>query len=207
MKIFISYGRDLAGFVHLVREDLIARGHSVWLDSSDINRGDDWREKITSGILESDLILAFMSSYGLRKGGVCLDELAIAVSCSRKTIKTFAMEPDIFDMIPSTVKRIQYYDLSEYAGIRPNDLESWFDSIKGELIEYILDENCLSNEWIDVLEARLHPDTLRGREVAGLRQMFISRGWIDDIIRDWVDTKGDDNIMLLSGYPGFGKSC
>ena len=58
MKIFLSYGHDSnAPLIEKIKEYLSkdADGklkHKVWIDTSGIKAGMDWREKITKGVLE-----------------------------------------------------------------------------------------------------------------------------------------------------------
>ena len=68
MRIFMSYGHDVnAPLVERIQEDLRARGHEVWIDSAQIRTGDEWRSRITRGILDSDYVLAFLSRHSVRK--------------------------------------------------------------------------------------------------------------------------------------------
>ena len=79
MKVFFSYPHDHNGaFVRRLKLDLEARGHSVWFDEAKIRHGDDWRNQITRGILESEAVVAFLSKHAVRDPGVCLNELVIA---------------------------------------------------------------------------------------------------------------------------------
>jgi hypothetical protein len=75
MNIFFSYPHDAnAPFVQRIKADLQARGHEVWFDQAEIKVGDDWRSKITRGILDTDTVVAFLSRHGVRDPGVCLNE-------------------------------------------------------------------------------------------------------------------------------------
>ena len=68
MKIFLSYGHDLnTPLIEKIKEYLSkdAEGnlkHEAWIDSSEFKAGKDWREKITKGVLESDVVVAAKSS-------------------------------------------------------------------------------------------------------------------------------------------------
>lgn len=205
MKVFVSYGRDLESIVKIIIQDLQELQYDVWVDVSDIRSGDDWRERITSGILESDVVLALFSAYGLRDGGVCLDELAIAASCGFKRIKPVLMEPGIDDLIPSIARGIQYYDLSEYNSIRGRNEEEWYQTIREDFINYICNDNEQA-EWIGILKERLRPNLHKAKYVFELKKEYIDRPWIDSIIEEWISSRSNKNIMLLSGFPGFGKS-
>ena len=81
VKIFVSYAHAEAAIVDRIFSGLKARGHDVWFDQQDIVHDDDWREKIYQGIESSNGVLSFLSQEAIskKKGGVCLDELAIAV--------------------------------------------------------------------------------------------------------------------------------
>lgn len=67
MKIFPSYGHDSnAPLIEKIKEYLSkdAEGnlkHEVWIDTSEIKAGKAWREKITKGVLESDVVIAGLS--------------------------------------------------------------------------------------------------------------------------------------------------
>ena len=95
MSVFFSYGHDCEEIVLKIKEDLEKYGFQIWMDRSEIKSGNEWREKITAGILNSDMVVAFLSSHALRKGGVCLNELSIAVGCKYGHIKTVLLEPNI----------------------------------------------------------------------------------------------------------------
>ena len=109
-SIFVSYGHEHEEIVKRFCSDLNKNGYKTWFDNSEITEGDDWREAITKGILESDFVLAFLSKRSLRAQGVCLDEIAIAVACKNRAIKTVVLEPELDDLIPYTISGIQYCD-------------------------------------------------------------------------------------------------
>lgn len=65
---FLSFGHDKnTVIVERIGEDLEARGHQVWIDKKDILFGDDWRERIVSGIMSLDSVLSFLSRHPIRK--------------------------------------------------------------------------------------------------------------------------------------------
>lgn len=66
--------------VERIKGDLEARGHEVWFDADGIKTGDDWRNAITRGILDSEQVVAFLSKWSVRDPGVCLNEIAIALA-------------------------------------------------------------------------------------------------------------------------------
>ena len=95
MKIFFSYPHgDNAQLVERLKQDLEARGHEVWFDIAEIKTGDDWRNRITRGILESQQVVAFLSKHSVRDPGVCLNEIAIALADKGDAIVTVLVEPE-----------------------------------------------------------------------------------------------------------------
>ena len=89
LHLFFSYGHDAnEPIVRRIQTDLEARGHSVWIDKTQIKAGDHWRRSITDGITDSSKVLAFLSCHSTRDPGVCLDELRIALCVKGHEIKT-----------------------------------------------------------------------------------------------------------------------
>ncbi|HBE62173.1 MAG TPA: hypothetical protein DDX19_05280 [Rhodopirellula baltica] len=71
MRSFLSYGHDSnEGLVQRIKLDLEDRGHVVWIDRSEIKAGDDWRRKITEGLINSDGVLSFLTKHSVRDPGV-----------------------------------------------------------------------------------------------------------------------------------------
>ncbi|MBI1338859.1 TIR domain-containing protein [bacterium] len=58
--IFVSYRRSDRAFVDQLVQRLQARGVSVWYDSQ-IEGGDDWREKIVAALTDSDMLVILFS--------------------------------------------------------------------------------------------------------------------------------------------------
>ena len=109
MHIFFSYGHDRnEEIVNKIKADLESKGHKVCIDTSLIKSGDDWRRKITDGIMGSDVMMSFASEHSVRNPGVCLDELMIAVSVKGAQVQTVLLEADVTP--PQNVGYRQYID-------------------------------------------------------------------------------------------------
>lgn len=73
MKTFLSYGHDSnALLIEKIKEYLSkdAEGNlksEVWIDTSKIKAGKNWREKITKVVLENNVVLAGLSYHFTRK--------------------------------------------------------------------------------------------------------------------------------------------
>ena len=81
LNLFFSYGHEkkdqfiTCKIFHAVKD----RGHHVWRDTEKITFSSSWRQKIENGVLHSNGVIGCLSAYSCRPGGVCLDELSIAV--------------------------------------------------------------------------------------------------------------------------------
>ena len=200
-KVFVSYGHDFTDFVLMVSQKLQAYGIDVWTDSQ-IPEGASWRESITAAILESQKTVAFISRHTVRDGGVCLDELAIAVGCGIPVIPV-VLEKEAIEAIPSSINSIQYLDFSRWAG--PYSGEDLSDPKFNEAVEALtgLITSNHSDEQMDYLRRRLNQSGVSPR-IKDLRHSYQKRGWIDRFISDWYG-KGAKSL-LLEAYPGAGKS-
>ena len=89
VSVFISYAHAQTDVVDDIMAGLLKRGHHVWFDKTGIDHGDDWRRKITDGLMTSNSVLSFLSREAIRENGVCLDELGIAVGVNMATSAPF----------------------------------------------------------------------------------------------------------------------
>lgn len=77
-----------------IKQDLEKLGYSVWIDKSNIKAGEEWRAKITLGIIEAQGVILFLSKHSVRDPGVCLDEIRIALTENHGNIRTVLLEPE-----------------------------------------------------------------------------------------------------------------
>lgn len=120
MKIFLSYGHDAnVPLVEKIKEYLSKDSegntkHEVWIDTSEIKAGNDWRDSITDGIMHSDVVLAGLSQHSTRNPGVCRDELSISIGVMGGNIKPVLLEPADVIAAPAMLSHIQWVDMSEW---------------------------------------------------------------------------------------------
>lgn len=206
-RIFISYGHDCISIINRIMQDLTLLGYHVWLDNFNIKSGDDWRNAITNGILDSQVVLAFLSKHALRKNGVCLDELAIAVGCNKNIIRTCLMEEEAIPLIPSTINGVEYIDMTNWERLEKEEFEKWYKDKFKELCQNIESAVLLRQDpMLKELEFRLHPSTIFESHLYELRKSFTPREWLSTLITDWVN-HAVNRVMLLTAYPGGGKSA
>ena len=113
-RLFLSYGHDKnAKLVHKIKDYLISNGYDVWIDSSEIPVGKDWRERITNGLIGSNEVLSYLSTHSVRDPGVCLDELKIAVCLKNAYIKTVLLESLSEVDPPKSLRNTNWLDMSD----------------------------------------------------------------------------------------------
>lgn len=211
LQLFFSYGHDKnTEIVERIKKDIERRGHHVWIDSSKIRPGDNWRKDIVEGVLNSSKVIAFLSTHSTRKPGVCLDELKIAVCVNDANIKTILLESEDMIQQPSTISGIQWVDMSDWATIKnkkEKDFEEWY-RLKFEEICNVIesDDTAELGGEIDRLKKMLSPNLKSDKEHNLLDKDFYGREWLNDFIEKWKDNTSD-NALIIYGKPGSGKSA
>lgn len=209
MRIFISYGHDdNSELVLRFRNDLQAAGHETWIDIQGIEHGDDWRRKITDGLENTDAVLAFLSRRAVRDAGVCLDELAIALSIPAILIQTVLVERLTDAELPSLVGRIQRLDLSDWReqrGHGDTEFSAWY----AQQLERIVSKLKPQPEYraeIERLEQKLRPLSDGGRSDELLQAGFSGRLWLREEVERWRVARRS-RVLCITGEPGIGKSA
>ena len=205
LRIFVSYGHDCSVFINRLVNDLIILGHDIWVDSNTLKSGDDWRNEITEGIINSQSVLAFLSSHSLREESVCYDEINIAFTCNRQIIHPILMEKDILDRIPKIIRRVQFLDFSDWREKSKED--DWYNFKLHELLDLInSSDNEKYNIQMETLNISLRPNILKNKYLNELKQVYMTRSWLNDAIKTWKE-QGNQKTFLLIAFPGFGKTC
>ena len=204
MNIFISYGHDCTELVRRVKTYLTDCGHTVWMDLDNIHSGADWRNTITEGIINSDVVLVFLSRHSLRPESVCLDEIAIASLCNRHIIRPVITEAGLDADIPHSINSTQYFDFIGWKDFLNNR------SLCTEKLALISDEieRMRDDPYIDQMEALsaiLHPYQLNSKDPREQGNPYHVRKWLDDLILESIDHDKQTPLLLVS-FPGFGKS-
>lgn len=203
MRIFISYSHDYSEEIYRIAADLETCGYEVWIDINEIQEGCDWRECITNGILDSDIVLAFLSEYGLREDGVCRDEISIAVSSNRLKIRPVLLEKGIIGLVPASISSIQALDLSEWRLIPDEQFENWYGEVLNKVKKLCDEDFSLTVRQLEYLKTRLK--TQEDNSVYEVNTAYLKRNWLNKIVNDWVQSD-ESQACILIGYPGFGKT-
>lgn len=207
MKIFFSYPHDPnAPFVERIKAGLEARGHDVWFDQSEIKSGDDWRSKITRGILDSETVVAFLSKHSVRDPGVCLNEIAIALAeKGDEAIVTVLVEPEREVSAPVSITHIQWLKMEEHLSNGAD--EGWYRTHFDELVEVIEHPaSATRNAELEQLKQVLHPLSFNA-DIAYHLPRFTGRQWLVARYEDWLTNQSRSKVFRIEGGPGMGKTA
>jgi len=80
--VFISYSRKNQDMAEQIRNDLNHAGIGTWMDTNDIQGGQQWEKKIKKAIQDSDYFLILLSSDILENKGYIHKELRLAMDYS-----------------------------------------------------------------------------------------------------------------------------
>ena len=211
MKIFLSYGHPENDICLRIRDALKERGHLPWIDQEKIKQGDDWREKITDGILDSQGVISCLSKHSVREPGVCLDELSIAIGVRGGNIHTILLEREDKVVPPASVCHRQWLDMTSWrekleAG--EEIFKPWFNEKMSQLFEVIESpESRFFVGQIEFIKNRLNVYYDMSRQKELLSNRFTGRRWLIEQIEEWLDDSSGQRIAILTGEPGIGKSA
>ncbi len=208
-RIFISYGHDKnIRVVKEIKAFLASHGYDVWIDSSEISAGRDWRERITSGLIGSNGVISFLSKHSVRDPGVCLDELRIASRIKRAYIKTVLLEDRGEVVPPSFVSRTQWVDMSDWGDVIDTELwDGYFNGKMAELLKALKSKDATEyGAEIDWLISKLKIAKSSAKEQHLIGKTFVGRGWLTKRIDEWMQDS-EHGMFMLYGVPGSGKSA
>ena len=208
-KVFLSYGHDQnREIIEIIYDRLKERGHEPWIDKENIKAGDDWRNAISEGILNSNGFLAFISNYSVRVPGVCLDEISIGVSNYNCRIQSVLLEKGV--SVPNSISNIQWLDMSDWKEVKETKDELIWKKWLNEKIDKIISivenpENLEISGNISYLDKTLMPlsPSLKMRQI--LKNEIVLRDWLTDAVKKYLDNSQSEALIVF-GSPGTGKS-
>ena len=208
VKLFLSYSHKESDICEMIFSKLKARNYDIWFDKNNIKEGDDWREEITKGLLSSNGVIACMSRNSVRNPGVCLNELSIALGLKGGNIITILLEPEDQVEPPSSLVHRQWLDMSGWRKYHGEELEKWLDQRMTSLFSIIeKPENMEFSGQISMIRSRLPLISIDDSKFHRLIQKrFFGRRWLTEKIEEWLNDKNSEQICILYGDPGIGKS-
>lgn len=84
MHLFLSYSNKDKDFAYNIKKLLVAKGHTVFIDSENIPTGIDWWNKICKEIRNKRLFF-YVASKNYFESDICISELKYANACGRST--------------------------------------------------------------------------------------------------------------------------
>jgi hypothetical protein len=122
--VFLSYSRDDKSFAVRIGEALREIGHKVWIDTSSIPGGDDWRESIQLGISASKAVIVVLSPDAVASPWV-QREISYADSLKKPILPIVHRQcefPGWYELQFGSVNRI---DFSDSANAVPREYASF----------------------------------------------------------------------------------
>mgnify|MGYP000229642384 CR=1 FL=1 len=109
-NIFISYGRkDSRDLAIRLKDDLMAVGYSVWLDTNEIPGGADWSQQIEDAIEHSHIMVALLSPASYHSQW-CRAEQLRATRKGKRIIPLMAVDGA---EVPLHLEHINYLDFTD----------------------------------------------------------------------------------------------
>jgi len=199
--------------VLLIKAELDKDGHQVWIDKEGIRSGFEWRERITSAILEHTHFLSFLSRRSVRDPGVCLNEIATALGHTRN-IQTVLAGPESQVSPPLTISHLQWHDFQDWreirAGIKTGSNGEGWDAWFSQRMEQVRDtvgnaQNAQATGQLQRLKDILVPSGFEAR-IIEKTEGFFGRQWLFDATQNWLDNS-TSRMFWLKASPGIGKSA
>ena len=208
MRLFISYGHDENSvLVNRIKEFLTKKGYDVWIDSSSIPKGQDWRARITDGLVASNGVLAFLSRHSVRKPGVCLEELRIALRLKHSYVKSVLLESKDEVEPPYHLSEKQWINMADWKTIPAERWDCYFQGKMAELLEALESDDAKSyEEEMNYIGRILNTYDSTSKEVRLMKEEFVGREWLAELVQNWFE-HDPNSRMILYGVPGSGKSA
>jgi nucleoside 2-deoxyribosyltransferase len=92
-QVFISYSNPDSDWAKSFADALERRGLRVWLDKSEIQAGEDWREALESGLRGSDVVVALINPQTSFKANLYF-ELGAAIGMGKRVVPIVPRELD-----------------------------------------------------------------------------------------------------------------
>lgn len=120
LQIFLCHAHSDREMVHKFHRRLTENGIHAWLDVEDLQPGQDWQHEIRRAILQSDVVIVFLSRQFNKRPGYRHEELKIALEKAKLLDGRIFIIParlEACDM-PANLSHLHRLDLFEPNGFR-----------------------------------------------------------------------------------------
>jgi tetratricopeptide (TPR) repeat protein len=105
VKIFISYSRiDASEYANIMHTYLKESGHEVFIDTSDIRGGEEWRNTIEKNISDCDIFVLIVSRSAYRRPEV-KRELELADNMKKRIIPCINKKYVNYESLPDNIRK------------------------------------------------------------------------------------------------------
>ena len=148
--VFISYSSEDADFADLVKMKLTVANIDVWMDQDELDAGEEWRNEIDLGIIESDAIIVILTPESCKSAYVTY-EWAFAIGRKKKVIPILYKSADIHPRI----NVLQYLDFTTQKNKPWGQLLNQVIKITRENSQDSIPSNLVSGMTVDDLKGLL----------------------------------------------------
>src|ERR1044072_5595757 len=142
--VFVSYAREDHDLVRVILDGLRAKGINIWVDTQDLQPGEDWNSSIYQALKEAAGMIIFISPASMGSGYV-RQEITAAAKGTKEFIIPVILEhvPDL----PMSLAKYQWLDLSEdkYQNL-PNAINKLASTVEARLAKSSRTSPGLRNE-------------------------------------------------------------
>lgn len=207
LYIFLSYGHDMhADIAYQLRDDLVQRGHDVWIDTKELVPGKGWEQRIEDGLewaaaKKHGRVVLLMTPHSVRRpGGYCLNEVARAVEKSIRILPVMLVQVEP----PLSICRIQWLDLRDCIPLeeRRESLRIKLPLLISALEGDRLDFEGAQSRLMSILKA-----VSFGADLSQHLRRFTGRQWLIEKIDAWLKAAKGQQLLWVTGGPGVGKTA
>jgi CheY-like chemotaxis protein len=215
--VFISYAREDSLFADHVKMKLNAANIDVWMDHDKLDAGNEWRNEIDLGIINSDAVVLILTPESCNSSYVTY-EWAFAIGRKKKVIPLLHKKSDIHPRISV----LQYFDFTDHRKAPWNDLFGLIEESKDETAE-TKPSNLVSGMTVEDLKQLLSGVMSLANATAKTEGRGINSGDISEAANNiananitldnahnrsssilWVDDNPDNNIYEREAFSALG---
>ena len=209
-KVFISYSSSDGDFAELMKMKLESSNIEVWRDVHEISPGEEWRNEIDYGLLNSDSIIIVLNQNSSKSSYVTY-EWAFALGNGKNIIPILLEECEIHPRI----RVLQYLDFKDKKRPwdklvnRVNQLQKTISSKKGTTGELLLEQIFEGIKSLANANSESGQNIDSGDLAAAANKMINASNYLKSVETKldtilWVDDRPDNNIYERDAFKSLG---